>query len=147
MRVHATAVARRELESWRGVLLTGAPGSGKSDLALRLIDRGWRLVADDQTFLWRSGPALYAALPPAMGRSISGLIELRGFGISTTPRPPLALARIALICDCLQTAPERLPDPDRRPLLGLSLPRMAVDIRPASAVLLVEAALREATRL
>ena len=147
MQMHATTVARRGFEGWRGILLTGAPGSGKSDLALRLIDRGWRLVADDQTFLWRSGPALYAALPSAMGRNISGLIEVRGFGISTTPKPPLALARIQLICDCRQSAPERLPAPDPHPLLGVSLPRMVVDTRPASTVLLVETALRDETRL
>ena len=71
--VHATCVA---LEG-RGVLLRGVPGAGKSDLALRLIEGGAQLVADDQVALTRSGETLLAA-PPAR---IEGLLEVRGIGI------------------------------------------------------------------
>ena len=71
--VHATCVA---LEG-RGVLLRGVPGAGKSDLALRLIEGGAQLVADDQVALTRSGETLLAA-PPAR---IAGLLEVRGIGI------------------------------------------------------------------
>ena len=48
-RVHATCVALRQGRTWRAVLLRGPSGAGKSDLALRLIETGWHLVADDQT--------------------------------------------------------------------------------------------------
>ena len=71
--VHATCVA---LEG-RGVLLRGIPGAGKSDLALRLIEGGAQLVADDQVALTSSGETLLAA-PPAR---IAGLLEVRGVGI------------------------------------------------------------------
>ena len=71
--VHASCVA---LEG-RGVLLRGVPGAGKSDLALRLIEGGAQLVADDQVALTSSGETLLAA-PPAR---IAGLLEVRGIGI------------------------------------------------------------------
>ena len=60
-RVHATCVALRQGKTWRAVLLRGPSGAGKSDLALRLIETGWRLVADDQTELSRQGKQLIAA--------------------------------------------------------------------------------------
>ena len=71
--IHASCVA---LEG-KGVLLRGAPGAGKSDLALRLIEGGARLVADDQVALTSTGKRLFAA-PPAQ---IAGLLEVRGIGI------------------------------------------------------------------
>ena len=71
--VHASCVA---LEG-KGVLLRGAPGAGKSDLALRLIEGGARLVADDQVALTSSGEMLLAG-PPAR---IAGLLEVRGIGV------------------------------------------------------------------
>ena len=71
--VHASCVA---LEG-KGVLLRGAPGAGKSDLALRLIEGGARLVADDRVALTRNGETLLAA-PPAR---IAGLLEVCGIGI------------------------------------------------------------------
>ena len=73
--VHASCVARRG----HGVLLLGAPGAGKSDLALRLIDRGFRLVADDRVALVRRGAHLYAGLP--CSALPAGLLEIRGLGL------------------------------------------------------------------
>jgi serine kinase of HPr protein (carbohydrate metabolism regulator) len=85
--VHATAVAL----DGRGVLLLGPSGAGKSDLALRLIDRGWRLVADDRVVVTASdGVAL--ARPPVR---LDGLIEVRQVGIVVEPAVrdlPLVLA-------------------------------------------------------
>ena len=73
--VHATCVALRlRAGTWRAVLLRGPSGAGKSDLALRLIETGWRLVADDQTELSRQGKQLIATAPAR----IAGLIEARG---------------------------------------------------------------------
>ena len=62
-RVHATCVALRQGKTWRAVLLRGPSGAGKSDLALRLIETGWRLVADDQTELSCQGKQLIATAP------------------------------------------------------------------------------------
>src|SRR5437588_5560986 len=84
--MHGTAVAI----DGRGVLLRGPSGSGKSDLALRLIDAGARLVADDQTELRRDGDAIIARAPP----TIAGMIEVRGLGIvriEALPAAPVAL--------------------------------------------------------
>ena len=71
--MHGTAVA---IEG-RAVLLRGASGAGKSDLGLRLIDAGGRLIADDQSELCRSGDTIVVRAPAA----IVGLIEVRGVGI------------------------------------------------------------------
>ena len=87
--VHATCVAFASsdgpAEAGRkrlfGVLLRGPSGAGKSDLALRLIDRGWCLVADDQTELKRVENALIATAPA----TIAGRMEVRGLGLVTMP--------------------------------------------------------------
>src|SRR5438046_8441099 len=71
--LHATAIAI----AGRAVLLRGASGAGKSDLGLRLIDAGARLVADDQSELFRRGDSLIVRAPA----TIAGLIEVRGIGI------------------------------------------------------------------
>src|SRR3954468_19602333 len=71
--VHASTVAT----DGRAVLITGPSGSGKSDLALRLLDRGFSLVSDDQTIVRRDGDRLIASAPP----TIAGKLEIRGIGI------------------------------------------------------------------
>ena len=133
--LHATAVARVTPEGWRGVLIQGPSGVGKSDLALRLIGQGWRLVADDWTCLWASGSALYAAAPA----TITGKIEARGLGIAATPVRPLA--RIALAVDCTHEAIERLPEPAVWAWEGVTIPQLRLDPRPASAGQVVATAL------
>jgi HPr kinase/phosphorylase len=115
--VHATAVAI----DGRAVLLRGPSGSGKSDLALRLIAAGGQLVADDQSQLWRDGNAILIRAPA----TIAGLIEARGVGIMKVDWMPVA--RLALIADLV--APqhvERLPEPSNETILGVSLPRIAL---------------------
>jgi serine kinase of HPr protein (carbohydrate metabolism regulator) len=105
--VHAGLVAMRLGGPWRGVLIEGASGAGKSDLALRALDAGWRLVADDRVLLWTSGGRLYGRAPSVL----SGLIEARGLDVlSVTPLP---LARVALVVTCARAADavERLPEP------------------------------------
>lgn len=146
MLVHATAVARHSALGWSAVLLTGPSGSGKSDMALRLIDRGWRLIADDQSFVWRSGSALYVGLDPRLGHRISGRIEVRGLGVAPTTHTPPPLARLRLACACGRRDVDRLPDESTATYFDLDLPRLDLDIRPASAVLAVETAVREALR-
>jgi HPr kinase/phosphorylase len=135
--VHATAVAIATAVGPRAVLLRGASGSGKSDLALRLIDAGARLVADDQSELRRQGDAIIVRAPLA----IAGLIEVRGVGLLRVDA--MAEAPLALIADL--TAPElieRLPSPASEWILDLDLPRIAVAPFEASAAAKVSLALR-----
>lgn len=133
--IHATAVTRRSPDGWRGVLIQGPSGVGKSDLALRLIGQGWRLIADDWTHLWASGEALYASTPAA----IAGRIEVRGLGIVVAPRQPLA--RIVLAVQCTHDAIDRLPEPATWSWQGLTIPQLRLDPRPASAGQVVATAL------
>lgn len=99
--VHGTCVAL----AGRGVLLRGPSGSGKSDVALRLIDAGAILVADDQVRLDRTAAGLIASAPPAL----SGLIEARGIGILRLPA--LERATLALVIDLVsRDAVPRLPE-------------------------------------
>ena len=125
--IHVTAVARFGPAGWRGALLRGPSGVGKSDLALRLIDAGWRLVADDYTQVWASGEGLYACAPDR----IAGRIEARGLGIVALPSR--RVARIDLLVDCVRTPPERMPEQAFETVAGVRLPRLIVDVRPPSA--------------
>src|SRR3954464_13159661 len=122
MFVHATCVALRIGRRWRALLLRGASGAGKSDLALRLIEAGGRRVADDQTHVAKVGRALIASPPPA----IAGKIEARGVGVLTLPRyQVLARAPVALLVDLVAPARiEALPDPAHETLEKVELPRL-----------------------
>lgn len=122
--VHATAVAI----GGRALLLRGPSGSGKSDLALRLIDAGARLIADDYSKLQREGDAILVRAPEA----ISGLIEARGVGILEVE--PLEAAPLALIVDMVAPQQvERLPDPGSETIFGLAIPVVAIAPFEASA--------------
>lgn len=127
MIIHANSVARFE-GGWRAVLLFGASGAGKSDLTLRLLDAGWRLVGDDYSRLWVSGGRLFAGSPQA----IRGRVEARGVGIA--PVPALAFAEVALAVDCVEREPERLPYAGRLEVDGAAVPRLALRALDASAV-------------
>jgi serine kinase of HPr protein (carbohydrate metabolism regulator) len=87
------------------VLIEGPSGAGKSDLALRALDHGFRLVADDRVLLWTSGGDLFGRAPDVL----AGLIEVRGLGVQQAPS--LRLTRIALVVECVPAEEvERLPD-------------------------------------
>ena len=77
MILHAGLVARRQDGYWRGVLIEGASGAGKSDLALRALDHGFRLVADDRVVVWASGGALYGRAPDSLAYLGEALIQLK----------------------------------------------------------------------
>lgn len=132
---HATVVARSHADGWRGVMLTGPSGAGKSDLALRLIQAGFRLVADDYAHVWASGGRLYAAAP----HSIAGRIEARGLGI--LPAPTRIVARIRLIAHLTSEPVERLPEPRFETTDGVDVASIDLDPRPVSAVAVVAGAL------
>ncbi|HEX5257427.1 MAG TPA: HPr kinase/phosphatase C-terminal domain-containing protein [Sphingomicrobium sp.] len=121
--IHASTVAI----DGRAVLITGPSGSGKSDLALRLLDRGFTLVSDDQTILKRDGKRLVATAPP----TIAGKLEVRGIGIVDMER--VSDVPVALIVE-LTSEVERIPDDSReRLILGVRLPLIAIDAATASA--------------
>jgi len=127
--LHATAVAQWTPGiGWRAILINGPSGAGKSDLALRLIGRGWRLVADDSVHVFASGEALYAAAPA----TITGRIEARGVGI--VDAGVRGVVRLVLAVDLVETPPERLPAPETRAFAGRSLPRLRLAGLEPSAV-------------
>jgi len=130
--VHGTTVSL----AGEGVLLLGASGAGKSDLALRLIDGGARLVADDRTSVDVEDGRAIASPPPA----IAGMIEARGLGIYLLDHDqavPLAL------CVALGAPPARLPSaPATHDIGGVMLPLVHVDPRVPSAPALVRLALK-----
>lgn len=130
-RVHATCVALRHGRTWRAVVLRGPSGAGKSDLALRLIETGWRLVADDQTELSRRGKAVMASAPAR----IAGLIEARGLGIVKVGRDQLVRrAAVALLVDLAKPERiDRLPEPASESVLGIDLPVVSLAPFEASA--------------
>jgi serine kinase of HPr protein (carbohydrate metabolism regulator) len=121
--LHASTVAL----DGRAVIISGPSGSGKSDLALRLLDRGFVLVSDDQTVVKKDGERLIATAPP----TIAGKLEVRGIGIVEMERAenvPIALA-VELTSEI-----QRLPDDSReRMILGIHLPLISVNAAEASA--------------
>ena len=134
--IHASCIA---LEG-KGVLLRGAPGAGKSDLALRLIEGGARLVADDQVALTSTSEALLAA-PPAQ---IAGLLEVRGIGIVSMEYLPQC--RVHLVVDLVTPdAVERMPESATVDLCGHRIAHVALAPFEASAPVKLRLALSRTT--
>jgi HPr kinase/phosphorylase len=128
LQIHGTCVAL----DGQGLLLRGPSGSGKSDLALRLIDRGAGLVADDLCQIWREDDRLMADLPAAVGAAFRGRIEARGIGMLTLAYfGPVSLA---LVVDLqVGAAVERMAQHASADYLGVALPLVVLDPFQASA--------------
>ena len=121
--LHASTVAL----DGRAVVIVGPSGSGKSDLALRLLDRGFVLVSDDRTIVRKAGDKVIAAAPD----TIRGKLEIRGVGI--VDMPTVDAAAVALLVE-LTSDITRLPDHAReRIILGVGIPLISVDAMTASA--------------
>ena len=130
--VHTSCVAI----DGRAVLIGGRSGRGKSDLALRLIDRGAALVSDDYTLVKRVTGRLLAGAPP----TIAGKMEVRGVGILDFPS--VRDVPVALFVD-LEREVERLPEtPETRTIAGVAIPVLGISALEPSAPIKVEAALR-----
>ncbi|MGL3820072.1 HPr kinase/phosphorylase [Sphingopyxis sp. R3-92] len=121
--VHASCVAAGS----RGILLLGLSGQGKSDLALRLIDRGARLVADDRCDIWFDRGQLWCR-PPA---ALAGKLEVRGIGIVEQPwTAPVPLALAVRLADRY----ERMPPAGQVEIVaGHALPAIFLSAFEASA--------------
>jgi HPr kinase/phosphorylase len=122
--LHATCVQLGGV----GVVLLGASGVGKSDLALRLIDGGALLVADDQLRI-EAGPAGLLGRP---AEALAGLLEVRGLGILRLPYCRVSLLGLVVELD-RAGAVSRLPEPSTYPVLGTELRCLHLDPREASA--------------
>ena len=130
--LHASCVAI----SGQGVVLCGPPASGKSDLALRLIDAGGRLVADDRLLVERHGEELIGCAPEAL----AGLLEVRGLGIMRVEHCAATSLRLVVELGEAGSWP-RLPEPMSHELLGVALPCVRLDPRAPSTCAKIKLAL------
>ncbi|MFN7231803.1 MAG: HPr kinase/phosphorylase [Brevundimonas sp.] len=133
--LHASVAAAWTPQGWAGVMIEGPPGAGKSALTLRLLERGFRLVADDYALIWTSGGRLYARAPAR----IAGRLEGRGVGLLEVP--PLALVPLALAIQA-EAAPERLPEPRSRVIDGVTIPQLGLPLDDPLAAVLIARVLR-----
>lgn len=120
-----------------GVLLRGPSGSGKSDLALRLIDRGAVLIADDQVLLRQGRRGLVATAP----EQIYGLIEARGLGIVSIPATRFSLVKLVVDLVAHEDVP-RLPETEMASLAGIQVPRISLHAFDISTPVKIELALK-----
>src|SRR5262249_43143585 len=134
MQIHASCASRRGA----GVLLVGPPGSGKSDLLLRLLARGFDLVSDDRTEI-EDGIARAAS-------SLAGLLEVRGLGGVRLPH--VGSTRLALVAQMGQPS-KRMPSPTRDEDLGLPLVMIdpLIPSAPERVTLALDCALGEVTQV
>lgn len=123
--IHATCIS----QEGRGVLLLGESGSGKSDLALRMMDRGAALVADDQVQLSKKGQELLAVAP----QSLRGRLEVRGIGIMTVAYTPSAGVKLVVQLVRSQLV-ERMPNPEFFDCLGVRVPLLSLNAFESSIV-------------
>ncbi len=121
MHLHASCAARQNQPGGDALLLLGPSGAGKSDLVLRLIDKGFTLVADDQVLIEHG----MASPPPAL----AGLLEVRGLGLFRLAF--VAPVRLRLVITLSAKLPERLPTPRLHP--KLNLPEITLDATHPSA--------------
>lgn len=132
--VHGTSVSIDKT----GILITGKPGSGKSSLALQLIDRGALLVSDDQTIITHENDHLFLSPPP----NIKGLVEVRGVGICTFPFENKS--RLSLCVElCEGEELERLPDPHFVEYHGVKIPLLKLNKKDPLGMIKVELKVKE----
>ena len=134
--IHATLVQM----DGKGILLTGKSGSGKSDLALRLIEnRAAKLVADDMVEIFEQNGKIRGNAP----KNLSGLLEVRGVGI--VKYPCLENVQIDMVV-CLKDKPEdveRMPIIAKDIILGLEINKIDLYAKENSAPEKIAAALRK----
>ena len=130
--IHATAVAI----DGAALVLTGPSGSGKSDLALRLIDAGAALIADDRVEFLPVNAQLCCRLPAEAPETVRGRMEIRGLGIVAV-RSLAGPVPVQWLVDLVAAeAVERMPAPEQREILGHRIPLLRLAAFAASTVAL-----------
>ena len=135
LQVHGTAL----MIGGEGVLLRGPSGAGKSDLALRLINGGAILVADDRVNLTRAKDGILMSAPA----NLMGKLEIRGLGIVQLVYA--SSAPLALVCDLVPAHQiDRFPDVPTETVLDQLIPAIEIDSETQSAAAKVQYALKVA---
>ena len=132
-RVHGTAIALED----KGVLIIGPSGSGKSDLALRLIDSGATLISDDLTICQRRNDEII--LFPH--KKINGLIEVRGVGIIKVPY--IKDVKLKMIVQLIEKQPDRIPVKEEKDFLNLNIKFIEIVGKEASSTVKIKVKLFE----
>lgn len=132
-RIHSTSVVIDD----NGVLILGDSGSGKSDLALRLIDNGATLISDDISICRKNSNNIYLYCPP----EIKGLLEVREVGIITVPF--VERIRLRLVVNLKSNNNERFPKDSSFRILGIKIPIINIEGKNSSAVAKIKVKLNE----
>ena len=132
-RIHSTSVVIDD----NGVLILGDSGSGKSDLALRLIDNGATLISDDISICRKNSNDIYLYCPP----EIKGLLEVREIGIITVPF--VERIKLRLVVNLKSNNNERFPKDNSFRILGIKIPIINIEGKNSSAVAKIKVKLNE----
>ena len=132
-RIHSTSVVIDD----NGVLILGDSGSGKSDLALRLIDNGATLISDDISICRKNSNNIYLYCPP----EIKGLLEVREIGIITVPF--VERIKLRLVVNLKSNNNERFPKDSPFRILGIKIPIINIEGKNSSAVAKIKVKLNE----
>ena len=132
-RIHSTSVVIDD----NGVLILGDSGSGKSDLALRLIDNGATLISDDISICRKNLNSIYLYCPP----EIKGLLEVREIGIITVPF--VERIKLRLVVNLKSNNNERFPKDSSFRILGIKIPLINIEGKNSSAVAKIKVKLNE----
>ena len=132
-RIHSTSVVIDD----NGVLILGGSGSGKSDLALRLIDNGATLISDDISICRKNSNNIYLYCPP----EIKGLLEVREIGIITVPF--VERIKLRLVVNLKSNNNERFPKDNSFRILGIKIPIINIEGKNSSAVAKIKVKLNE----
>lgn len=125
LEIHATAVSYND----KAVIFIGEPGSGKSDMALRLLDRGGVLIGDDRVIFKYSGNEV-CVFPHS---EIAGKIEVRGVGICTVPF--VQSIPVGIVVQLVSERPERNPEKKTYTMLDKSFPLLDLyPFEPAAVI-------------
>ena len=132
-RIHSTSVVIDD----NGVLILGDSGSGKSDLALRLIDNGATLISDDISICRKNSNNIYLYCPP----EIKGLLEVREIGIITVPF--VERIKLRLVVNLKSNNNERSTKDNYITILGIKIPIINIEGKNSSAVAKIKVKLNE----
>ena len=130
---HSTSVVIEDC----GIMILGSAGSGKSDLALRLIDSGATLISDDITICKKKTNGIFLLSP----KETKGLIEVREIGIITVPF--IENVKLSLLVELLDKERERMPEKEKKILLGVKIPKIQIFGKNPSSVAKVKFKLNE----